>query len=284
MPHEISVVMPTAGLDTVEHALELLLAGKDKPDEVIVVIDEVGCEITGTKDPEPPLKTIFGDRITVLRNPGKPDWHIVNQCYNIGFAAAKHPWIVYTHDDSYWAYNAFETLRTAVKYADRHPFRQHFPVVSVTESTLGFGHVLRIDRPIYSPHVTTCSTAVRRSFWEQFGRFDEKLGIWFDGTVHGELCRRSLVAFHLPLRPGVLHAPTTTFRKHNWAGQWEKAPLWKDCGAAFLKEYGQPFKRLPQPHEIGEITTEERQMLVEDGYTFSPISTTRVLPLGNHEE
>lgn len=224
------------------------------PDEVIVVLDRVGRSCSSL-DSAYPLHHLERDlrhyRIPVTLKLYEPEeqWAVMNGCYNVGWRAAKNPYVLFTHDDVLFpAYDFPATLTKVLTALETHNGvingrevkgvvlpEWEIPAQAVVPTGTGKDWKL-------CQCVSPVSQIVSVAAMEALGGFDEADGVWYDGQLQAETFLRNWWFIHLPT-PLLEHVSNRTYRLNDWGQRWAPNPIWGNYQQNFENRYGFFFER-----------------------------------------
>jgi hypothetical protein len=245
-----SLVISTIGCPFLFDSLATL---RYPPDDIIVVLDLVGRK-SSTLDqdyPLPQLERDLRERYPAVRllynNPSGP-WAVMNQCYNIGWRNARHPYVWFTHDDiEYPDYDFPSALRPVLEAieADRDILGKRIVGLVLPEHEI-LNEVNVPDYPVGTWGIAQCispvSQVVSVEAMREMGGFDEVDGVWYDGQLQAETHIRDWWYVLLPT-PLIRHMSNRTYRVNNWGAHWKANPVWGNYTKNFEKRYGEPWRR-----------------------------------------
>ena len=244
-----SLVISTIGCPFL---LDSLATISHMPDDVIVVVDMIGRK-SSTLDKEYPLDSLGRDlharfpNVRLMFNQPTGPWGVMNQCYNIGWRAAKNPFVLFTHDDIEWpAFDFPSALRPVLEalHADRTvdgrrvmglvlPEYEILNAVNVPDYPEGTWGLAQCVSPV--------SQVVSVEALAEMGGFDEVDGVWYDGQLQAETHIRNWWFVLLPT-PRIRHMSNRTYRANNWGNHWKGTP-WGDYTKNYEKRYGETWRR-----------------------------------------
>jgi hypothetical protein len=244
----ISAVMSTIGGRFVLDALDSMPMFS----ECLVVVDMVGRAASDLETTYP-LGDLERDVVArgaqvVRYEPAPAQWAVHNGSYNLGARLAKHPWILFAHDDVTWPNKHHVVLEATI------------PRVAELSHTYG-RRIVGIEFPCWEqnavmvPEFPTGTLALtqgmqpaafllEKAALEEIGGFDEA-GVWYDGQLEHEMILRNWWWLHLPLPP-VHHQSNRTYQINNWGGGWKANPVWASHPENFQRKYGVP----PAPRRL----------------------------------
>lgn len=223
------------------------------PDDVIVVLDVIGRKASNL-DKEYPLERLSADlrerfpNVLMIYNDPAGPWGVMNQCYNIGWRHARHPFVWFTHDDIEWpAYDFPTALRPVLEaiWADGTvqgrrcvglvlPEREVINKVNVPDYPIGTWGLAQCVSPV--------SQVISVEALQEMGGFDEVEGVWYDGQLQAETHIRDWWYVLLPT-PLLRHESNRTYKVNNWGNHWRANPVWGNYSANYEKRYGEPHRR-----------------------------------------
>lgn len=253
----ITLVMSTIGCPFL---LDALASIRQPPDETLIVLDMIGRQSSdlGETFPLPALELAleqFPWARLVPYYPQPHEWAVQNGCYNVGWRAARNPWVCITHDDVTW--NDFDYFGTvapmleALRRDDQVNGRRCtgivLPEYEVANDTLWPKFAPGV--PVLTQCVSPVSQIISTSALEEMGGFDEVEGVWYDAHLQAEFQLRDWWAVHLPT-PLLKHQSNRTYRANNWGGGGFAAnPKWNQFDVNFQRMYEgrlPPFYRTPE--------------------------------------
>jgi len=261
-----SLVISTIGCPFL---LDSLASLSHPPDDIIVVVDVIGRRAS-TLESEYPLARLrqeLAERWPALRvllyDPPPQTWAVHNGCYNVGWKAARRPYVWFTHDDvTYPAFNyprALNPVLRAIAAAGGVIDGRTVAGVVVPEYETVNG-VTVPDYPDGSRGLTQCISPVSQivsvAAMRKLGGFDEA-GIWYDGHLQAETFVRDWWYLLLPT-PKVRHESNRTYRVNNWGNHWGANPVWGTYQDNFHRRYGHVWERYMASDEPIEPLRDER--------------------------
>lgn len=247
----LSLVVSGIGLPCIHDCL--LSLERSRPDEVLLALDGVGRKLAGLR-PEPvrfcyDLRGRYEWLSGSAVNGNYDRWAITNQTLNIGTQAASGKYVAITHEDVTYPENfpwgvIQNTLVRILETARDEVVGVAWPCWMQCEEgeEMQFSTEYGLTTECLIQGAPPVSCAVSKAFWKEIGGYPEENGIWNDAFLQAELRRRKRWLWWLPLVP-VIHKSTQSLRAHNWAGGWEKSPIWANFDRNFEKAYGYPFRR-----------------------------------------
>lgn len=246
-----SLVISTIGCPFL---LDSLASLQYPPDDVIVVLDVIGRRAS-TLDRDYPLERLSTDLaerfpkvLLIYNDPGPKPWGVMNQCYNIGWRHARHPFVWFTHDDIEWPAFDFPTaLNPVLRQLTKTPAVNGKRVVGLV---LPEHEVLnRVNVPDYpegtwglAQCVSPVSQVIAVEALKEMGGFDEVHGVWYDGQLQAETHIRDWWFVLLPT-PLLRHTSNRTYRANDWGNHWSANPIWGNYQQNYEKRYGAEWRR-----------------------------------------
>lgn len=245
-----SLVISTIGCPFLLDSLATL---KYPPDDVIVVLDTIGRR-SSTLDADYPIARLASDlaekypNVRLLFNEPSGPWAVMNQCYNIGWKAARHPFVWFTHDDIEWPDFDFPTaLRPVLEQVQAEPQvlgKRCVGLVLPEHEVLN-----QVNVPDYpegtwalAQCVSPVSQVVSVAALQEMGGFDEVHGVWYDGMLQAETHIRDWWYVLLPT-PLLRHTSNRTYRANNWGNHWKANPIWGSYTKNYERRYGEEWRR-----------------------------------------
>lgn len=238
-----SLIVPTIGIPELFIMLASVANKAVQPDQVIVVIDVKGrslSSLTGSiEELEASIKTIL-PTAEILHNT-EDNWQMNNQTFNIGISHARNPYVFVTHDDVVFpSADYFQKVHEAIaEIALLDPKYRVVGAVFPAYHENG-GHT----SPLFERDQAVCQTysavasLLNKNFWEEIGRFDEEIGIWWDVQMQGELIKHDVYMYYKKLTP-ILHRGGRALAANKCGQGWTHAPLWSNSGNKYQEHYAE---------------------------------------------
>jgi hypothetical protein len=233
--------------------LDSLATLRHPPDDVIVVLDVIGRR-SSTLDRDYPLPQLSADleklypSVRLLFNNPTGPWAVMNQCYNIGWRAARHPFVWFTHDDIEYPDFDFPTfLGPVLRVVERERVIGGKRIVGLVLPEYEVAN--RVSVPSHprgatglTQFVSPVSQIVAVDTMHELGGFDETDGIWYDGQLEVESSLRGWW-YLLMDTPELRHMSNRTYLANNWGDRWAANPVWGEYSRNFRRRYGTDWQR-----------------------------------------